>query len=120
MRSDEKVREAMASHKVSVLTLVENAPPDRLTFLYASFDGEGNSDLRVGMDPAVLSDAPAPTFTIRGDYETFAAMRDGKMTEKQAFLHRKLHVTGHRFKALTLAHPLQSLTHVLSQVPCQT
>jgi putative sterol carrier protein len=121
VRTDPHVREAMGTHKVSVMTIVENGPPDRLRVLYASFDGEGNSDLRVGTDvEAMKSAVPEPTFTIRGDYATFAALRDGKVTEKQAFMHRQLHITGHKFRALVLAHALQSLTHALSQVECVT
>ncbi len=120
VRGDEKVSAAMGSHKVSVVIQIENGPPDRLRFLYAGFDGEGHSDLRVAMDSAAFEGLPEPTFTIRGDYETFAAIRDGKTTEKQAFMHRKLHVTGHKFRALTLAHAMHTLTHALAGVPCVT
>lgn len=121
VRTDPLVREALAKHKVSIMTVVDDAPPGRLRVLYASFDGEGNADLRVGSDvDAMRAQVPDPTFTIRGAYATFAAMRDGRMTEKHAFVHRLLHVTGHKFRAILLAHPLQSLTHALARVDCVT
>lgn len=121
VRDDPNVIEAMAGHKVSVLIVIENGPPGRVTCLYAGFDGKGGSDLRAGTDKdALLQEVDKPTFTIRGDYETYAAIRDGKMTEKHAFIHRLLHVSGHKFKALMLAHPMQALTHALAHVPAVT
>jgi hypothetical protein len=120
VRGDAAVLAAMAGHPVSVLTVVEHAPPDRVHYLYASFDGHGSCDLRAGHDvEPLLSAVPEPSFTIRGDYATFAALRRGELKERQAILHGKLHFTGHRLKALALAHPLQALAHALAQVPCE-
>lgn len=119
LRSDPRVREAVAGLNVSVLTRITGAPEGRYAWLYATFD-DGQVEGKMGKDDTALADLPEPAFTITGPYEVFAAIQRGEMSEHRAFLSGQLHVEGNRLKALRLLGPLSTVTGVLAQIECQT
>ncbi|MCA1819482.1 MAG: SCP2 sterol-binding domain-containing protein [Thermoplasmatota archaeon] len=121
LRSDPRVREAVQGISVSVLTRVTGAAGRRYDWLYASFDAGALADASMGHDgDEAFAKLPAATFTITGPYEVFAAIQRGELTEKRAVLSGRLHVRGNRLKAIRYMGPLETVTEVLAEIPCQT
>ncbi len=121
MESDERILKAVHGIEVSILTIVLHPPEDAYGFVYASFDGAGLHDYRVGKDyAAVTTGMPAPTFVVSGEYEVFSAIQRGEMTERKALLRGKLHLTGSMLKALRHMRALETITQVLREIECTT
>ena len=120
LRTDPRVKEAVQGLEASVLTRIRDAPEGRYHWLYASFDGTGLADGRMGMDDGEADSLPDPTFTIEGSYDTFAAIQRGELTEKRAFFGGKLSVKGNRISALRNMGALEALTRALAEIPCET
>jgi hypothetical protein len=121
VESDDRIHKAIKGIEVSVLTIVLHPPKGSYGFVYTAFDGTGLKEYRVGLDYAAVADGiPPPTFVISGEYEVFAAVQRGEMTERKALLTGKLHLTGSMIKALRHMRALESITKVLQEIPCKT
>jgi len=121
LRTDPRVGEAVQGLSVRVLTKVRDAPPGRYAWLYAAFEGGSLAEGRMGHDGDGQLDAlPAPTFTIEGPYEAFAAVQRGEVTERRALLSGRLKLHGSRLTALRLMARLEAVTDVLGEIPCAT
>lgn len=121
VETDARIDRALGGMEVSLLTIITRPPKGCYGFLYAAFDADGLKDYRVGHDFAsVARGLGEPTFTISGDYEVFAAVQRGEVTERKALLSGKLHLTGGMLKALRHMRQLEAITSVLTSIPCKT
>ncbi len=121
MEGDERIRKALHGVRLSLLTIVLEAPKACYGFVYAAFDDKGLSDYRVGHDyRSVAKGLPEPTFVISGRYEVFAAIQRRELSERRALLSGRLHLTGSMVKALRHMRTLETITAVLSAIPCRT
>lgn len=121
VETDPRIRRALAGVEVSLLTIILHPPKGCYGFLYAAFDRDGLKDYRVGVDlQAVARGLPEPTFTLSGEYDVFAAIQRGELTERKALLAGRLHLTGGLLKALAHLRRLEAITGVLSSIPCET
>ena len=121
VETDHRIDRALGGMEVSLLTIILHPPKGCYGFLYAAFDGDGLKDYRVGVDfPSVAKGLPEPTFTISGEYGTFAAIQRGELTERKALLTGQLHLTGGVLRALKHLRQLEAITAVLTSIPCQT
>ena len=121
VETDARIRRALGGVEVSLLTIVTGPPKGCYGFLYAAFDADGLKDYRVGFDFAsVVRGLGEPTFTISGDYATFAAIQRGEMSERKALLSGRLHLTGGMLNALRHMRELEAITGVLTSIPCAT
>ncbi len=120
VESDEAVAKAVKGLKLSILTIVLQAPPDRYGFVYAAFDGRGLSEYRVGYDyDSVTNNIEEPTFVVSGPYEVFAQIQRGDLTERRALLTGKLHLTGSLIKALRHMSAMETITRAINKVECE-
>lgn len=121
IETDARIARALDGLEVSVLTIVLNAPKGCYGFLYAAFDADGLVEYRTGHDfHAVAKGVGEPTFVISGDYQVFAAIQRGELSERRALLTGKLHLTGSMVKALRHLRVLEAITQVTSSIPCRT
>lgn len=120
LREDDDVQRALARVDVSLLSIIRDAPEGCFRFIYARFADGVLSDYRVGHDFASVQDVPKPTFTVSGDYTTFAACQNGDLSEKRAVLTGRLHLTGGLTRALRYWHALEALTECLRAIECDT
>lgn len=121
VETDARIAREVKGTEVSLLTIITHPPKGCYGFLYAAFDRDGLKDYRVGFDFAsVARGLGEPTFTISGDYATFAQIQRGELTERKALLSGKLHLTGGMLKALKHMRQLEAITAVLTSIPCST
>jgi hypothetical protein len=121
VESDERIHKAVDGIDLSVLTIILHPPQGSYGFLYTAFDGAGLKEYRVGRDYAAVADGiPPPTFVVSGEYEVFAAVQRGELSERKALLAGRLHLTGSMIKALRHMRALESITKVLREIPCKT
>ena len=121
VESNPEVQQAVAGLELSILAIVLHPPKGSYGFTYVAFDGNGLSDYRVGFDyEAVTRGIQDPTFVVSGDYEVFAAINRGDLSERRALLTGKLHLTGSLLKALRHMHAMESVTRALNSVECRT
>lgn len=62
-------------------------------------------------------EAPAAEFSIRGAYETFAAITRGELSSQRALMTGKLKLRGNMAKAIRLAPLADRINKVLARVP---
>lgn len=111
--------EAVKGLKLSLLTVVLNAPDDTFGFVYVAFE-DGLKSYRVGKDyEAVTAGLPTPTFVVSGNYDIFAKIQTGELSERKALLKGQLHLTGSMLKALRHMRALETVTEVLREIPCK-
>jgi hypothetical protein len=121
IETDKRVARALDGIAISLMTIILHPPKGCYGFLYAAFDADGLADYRVGHDfHAVARGLPEPTFAVSGDYDVFAAIQRGEITERRALLTGKLHLTGSMVQALRHMKALETITAVLGSVPCTT
>ena len=121
VETDARVTRELKGMEISLLTIVTRPPKGCYGFIYAAFDADGLKDYRVGFDFAsVARGLGEPTFTVSGDYATFAAVQRGELTERKALLSGKLHLTGGMVKALRHMRTLEAFTEVMSSIACTT
>lgn len=120
VEADPRVAEATKGLRMSVLSIILHPPPDTYGFIYVAFDGDGLSEYRVGHDYHVVTEGIGdPTFVVSGDYEVFAQVQRGLLTERRAIMSGRLHLTGSFLKALRHRGALETLGAVLRDVECQ-
>jgi len=120
LRSDPRVADAVRGLEVSVLTRITDAPPGRLAWLYAAFDGTRLAEARFGTKADEAEALPEPTFGLAGSYATFVALRNGVVSDKRALLTGQLQLRGNRIAALRYMGPLQGVLAVLDSIECET
>lgn len=121
VEGDDRIHKAVRGIDISLLTIVLNAPDGAYGFLYTAFDENGLKDYRVGKDYEAVADGlPEPTFVVSGEYDVFAAIQRGELSERRALLSGKLHLTGSMLKALRYMRALESITKVLQEIECDT
>jgi hypothetical protein len=120
MRTDPRVQEAVQGVKLRLLTRIRDAPEGRYDYLWADFDGKGLADGRMGNEGDGVLETLAPTVTLEGSYEVFAAIQRGETTERKAFLSGLLKVHGSRIQALRHLGALEAVTGALAEIPCET
>ncbi|HLF16413.1 MAG TPA: SCP2 sterol-binding domain-containing protein [Candidatus Thermoplasmatota archaeon] len=121
VETDARIRKALAGIELSLLVIVLHPPKACYGFLYTAFDRRGLSDYRVGYDyHAVAKGLAPPTFVVSGHYDVFAAIQRRELSERRALVMGKLHLTGSMVKALRHMRALETITEVLTAIPCKT
>lgn len=121
IETDPRIAAALKGLEVSILTIILHPPKGCYGFLYAAFDRNGLADYRTGHDFAAISKGlPEPTFAVSGDYQVFAAVQRGELSERRAILTGQLHLTGSLARALRYMRVLEAITAVTNQIPCRT
>lgn len=120
MRTDPRVKEAVQGIRLRLLTRIRGAPEGRYDYLWAAFDGTGLAEGRMGHEADGGLEGLDPSVTLEGDYEVFAAIQRGELTERKAFLSGRLKVHGSRIQALRHMGALEAVTAALAEIPCQT
>ncbi len=120
IETDTRIKGLLKGGSLSMLTIIVDGPADRYGFIFAAFDAQGLVDYRVGHDyHAVTQGIDPPTFVVSGNYEVFAAIQRGEMTERKALISGKLHLTGSMTKALRHMKTLETITKVLAEIECK-
>lgn len=121
VETDERVLEAVRGLELSLLTIILNAPEGAYGFLYVAFDASGLKEYRVGHDyHTVTRDLATPTFVVSGDYEVFARVQRGEVSQRRAVLSKQLHLTGSFLKAIRHLRALEAVTDALREIECET
>lgn len=121
VEEDRGITRAVEGIELSILAIVLGAPKGCYGFVYVHFDGDGLAEYRVGYDyAAVTKGVEPPTFVVSGQYDVFAAINRGKLSERRALLTGKLHLTGSLVKALRYMRAMEAVTKALNSIPCRT
>lgn len=119
VETDPRILKAIHGIHLSILTIILGAPRDAYGFVYVAFDEGGLAEYRVGHDyHTVTRGIPKPTFVVSGDYQVFAEVQRGELSERRALLTGKLHLTGGLVKALRYIRALEAVTGVLREIEC--
>ncbi len=119
MENDPRIQKATKGLNVSVLSIILNPPEGCYGYLFVAFDGTGLSDYRVGHEYSSVSKGVAPTFVVSGEYDVFARIQRGEMTERKAILGGQLHLTGGMLKALRYLNALEAIGAALRELDAE-
>lgn len=120
VENDERVQQAVKGLALSLLIIVLEPPKDCYGFMYVAFDKNGLKDYRVGHDYHTIIKGIDPSFVVSGDYQIFARIQQGQLSERKALITGKIHLTGSLIKALRHMNAMETITAVLREVPCET
>ncbi len=120
VEADERILAAVKGMDISVLAIILQPPEGCYGFIYVQFRDGGLAEYRVGHDYHAITNDVRPTFVVSGQYDVFAEITRGDITERKALLAGKLHLTGGLFKALKHMRAMEAITHALNDIECQT
>lgn len=105
--------------RASILCIVHESPDHVDDVFYIDFDDGQVKELYAGSLAAFEKRGLSPVFVVEGEYETYVAVQEGRLTQATALMKGRLRLKGSLFKALKHMRALEAVTQILGELPTE-
>ncbi len=105
--------------RASILCIVHESPEHVDDVFYIDFDDGQVKEIYAGPLDEFEKRPLKPLFVVEGEYETYVAVQEGRLTQATALMKGRLRLKGSLFKALKHMRALEAVTQILSEIPTE-